>query len=129
MRSTVDASLQLMDDLEAQIQSINKQLRALSLEHRYMPLLGSAYTAGLAEPDELVASVGRTRRVLLLDGSGSRKRSSRGHTPLPSEEQRPPCRSPVQTRRLERASETGPKPMGRHTGRPALRPTARSADA
>src|SRR5438309_1427609 len=38
-RATVDASLVLMDDLGAQIQAINKQLRALSPEHRYMPLL------------------------------------------------------------------------------------------
>ena len=28
-----------MDDLDEQIQAINKQLRALSSEHRYMPLL------------------------------------------------------------------------------------------
>src|SRR5512132_2663259 len=38
-RQTVDASLTLMDYLEAQIQAINKQLRALGPEHRYMPLL------------------------------------------------------------------------------------------
>ena len=36
-RATVDASLALMDDLDEQIQAINKQLRALSPEHRYMP--------------------------------------------------------------------------------------------
>jgi hypothetical protein len=38
-RATVDASLQLMDDVDEQIQAINKQLRQLSPEHRYMPLL------------------------------------------------------------------------------------------
>ena len=38
-RATVDASLLLMDDLEAQIETINKQLRAVGPEHRYMPLL------------------------------------------------------------------------------------------
>jgi hypothetical protein len=38
-RATVDASLELIDDIDAQIQAINKQLRTLAPEHRYMPLL------------------------------------------------------------------------------------------
>jgi transposase len=38
-RSTVDASIALIDDLERQIDQINRQLRAGSADHPYVPLL------------------------------------------------------------------------------------------
>ena len=38
-RGTVDASLRLIDDLDRQIDTINKQLRASGADHPYVPLL------------------------------------------------------------------------------------------
>ena len=38
-RQTVDASLQLIDDLERQIDQINRDLKASGAEHPYVPLL------------------------------------------------------------------------------------------
>jgi transposase len=86
-RATVDASLQLMDDLDEQIQAINNQLRALSPEHRYMPLLLTvpgigfvlAYTIAaeigditrFSEPKKLVGYTGLCPRV---NQSGNRDR-------------------------------------------------------
>jgi transposase len=61
-RATVDASLALMDDLEAQIQSINKQLRALSPEHRYMPLLMTVPGIGFVLGYTIAAEIGDITR-------------------------------------------------------------------
>ena len=41
-RSHVDASLQLIDDLEARIGQIAKELRRSGADHRYIPILMSA---------------------------------------------------------------------------------------
>ena len=38
-RGTVDASLELIEDLERQIDQINRELRATGADHRYVPLL------------------------------------------------------------------------------------------
>jgi transposase len=57
-RATVDASLRLMDDLEAQIQTINKQLRALGPDHRYMPLLMTVPGIGWVLSYTIAAEIG-----------------------------------------------------------------------
>ena len=61
-RQTVDASLALMDDLEAQIQAINKQLRALGPEHRYMPLLMTVPGIGWVLSYTIAAEIGDINR-------------------------------------------------------------------
>jgi transposase len=61
-RATVDASLALMDDLDEQIQSINKQLRALSPEHRYMPLLMTVPGIGFVLSYTIAAEIGDITR-------------------------------------------------------------------
>jgi transposase len=61
-RATVDASLRLMDDLEAQIQTINKQLRALGPDHRYMPLLMTVPRIGWALSYTIAAEIGDIAR-------------------------------------------------------------------
>ena len=61
-RATVDASLTLMDDLDEQIQSINKQLRALSPEHRYMPLLMTVPGIGFVLSYTIAAEIGDITR-------------------------------------------------------------------
>jgi hypothetical protein len=57
-RATVDASLLLMDDLEAQIETINKQLRAVGPEHRYMPLLMAVPGIGFVLSYTIAAEIG-----------------------------------------------------------------------
>jgi transposase len=61
-RATVDAGLQLMDDLDEQIQAINKQLRALSPEHRYMPLLMMVPGIGFVLSYTIAAEIGDIAR-------------------------------------------------------------------
>jgi transposase len=61
-RATVDASLALMDDRDEQIQSINKQLRALSPEHRYMPLLMTVPGIGFVLSYTIAAEIGDITR-------------------------------------------------------------------
>ena len=61
-RATLDASLQLMDDLDEQIQLINKQLRALSPEHRYMPLLMTVPGIGFVLSYTIAAEIGDITR-------------------------------------------------------------------
>src|SRR5512133_3610919 len=57
-RSTVDASLDLMDELEAQIDTINRQLRLLGPEHRYMPLLMTVPGIGFVLSYTIAAEIG-----------------------------------------------------------------------
>jgi transposase len=45
-RSTVDASLELIDDLESQIAALNLQLRDLRPDHPYIPTLMTAPEIG-----------------------------------------------------------------------------------
>ena len=61
-RATVDTSLVLMDDLEAQIGQINKQLRQLSPEHRYMPLLMTTPGIGFVLAYTIAAEIGDITR-------------------------------------------------------------------
>ena len=61
-RQTVDASLALIDDLEAQIQAINQQLRALGPEHRYMPLLMTVPGIGWVLSYTIAAEIGDINR-------------------------------------------------------------------
>ena len=51
-----------MDDLEAQIGQINKQLRALSPEHRYMPLLMTVPGIGFVLAYTIAAKIGDITR-------------------------------------------------------------------
>ncbi len=51
-----------MDDLEAQIGQINKQLRALSPEHRYMPLLMTTPGIGFVLAYTIAAEIGDITR-------------------------------------------------------------------
>ena len=62
-RSTVDASLDLMDDLEAQIDTINRQLRSLGSEHRYMPLLMTVPGIGFVLSYTIAAEPARCARA------------------------------------------------------------------
>jgi transposase len=61
-RSTVDASLELIGDLEAQIETINKQLRSLGPEHRYMPLLMTVPRIGFVLSYTIAAELGDIAR-------------------------------------------------------------------
>jgi transposase len=61
-RSTVDASLDLMDDLEAQIDTINRQLRLLGPDHRYMPLLMTVPGIGWVLSYTIAAEIGDINR-------------------------------------------------------------------
>ena len=141
-RQTVDASLALMDDLEAQIRAINKQLRALGPEHRYMPLLMTvpgigwvlSYTIAaeigdinrFASPKKLCGSTGLCPRV---NQSGDRDR--RG----PQTKQGPKCSkrrcTPCATRptRALPAHQAPSRPPARRQGRPDRhRPKAHRSD-
>jgi transposase len=61
-RSTLDASLELIGDLEAQIETINKQLRSLGPEHRYMPLLMTVPGIGFVLSYTIAAEIGDIAR-------------------------------------------------------------------
>jgi len=51
-----------MDDLDAQIRSINKQLRALGPEHRHMPLLMTVSGIGFVLSYTIAAEIGDISR-------------------------------------------------------------------
>ena len=79
-RQTVDASLALIDDLEAQIQAINKQLRALGPEHRYMPLLMTVPGIGWVLSSTIAAEIGDINRF-------ASPKALRLHRPMPARNQ------------------------------------------
>jgi len=61
-RGTIDASLQLIDDLEARIAQINKQLRAGGSEHPYIPLLLTVPGIGWVLAFTIAAEIGDITR-------------------------------------------------------------------
>jgi transposase len=61
-RSTVDASLDLIDDLEAQIDTINRQPRLLGPDHRYMPLSMTVPGIGWVSSYTIAAEIGDINR-------------------------------------------------------------------
>jgi transposase len=61
-RGTIDASLQLIDDLEARIAQINRQLRAGGAEHPYIPLLLTVPGIGWVLAFTIAAEIGDITR-------------------------------------------------------------------
>jgi transposase len=61
-RSTVDASIALIDDLELQIAEINRQLRAGSADHPYVPLLLTVPGIGWVLAFTIAAEIGDIAR-------------------------------------------------------------------
>jgi transposase len=61
-RATVDASLRLIDDLEAQIGEINKELRAGGADHPYIPLLLTVPGIGWVLAFTIAAEIGDITR-------------------------------------------------------------------
>jgi transposase len=61
-RSTVDASIALIDDLERQIAEINHQLRAGSADHPYVPLLLTVPGIGSVLAFTIAAEIGDIAR-------------------------------------------------------------------
>jgi transposase len=57
-RGTVDASLHLIDDLDRQIDTINKQLRASGADHPYVPLLLTVPGIGWVLAFTIAAEIG-----------------------------------------------------------------------
>ena len=64
-RSHVDASLQLIDDLEARISAIVKELRRVGADHRYIPILMSAPGFGWVTSFTVACELGDISRLLL----------------------------------------------------------------
>jgi transposase len=67
-----------MDDLEAQIGQINKQLRALSPEHRYMPLLMTVPGIGFVLAYTIAAKIGDITRFQARTNSSATPACARG---------------------------------------------------
>ena len=61
-RSNVTASLRLIDDLERQIDAVNRRLRASHAEHPYIPLLMSAPGIGWVLAFTIAAEIGEIER-------------------------------------------------------------------
>jgi transposase len=61
-RGTVDASLRLIDDLDRQIVTINKQLRASGADHPYVPLLLTVPGIGWVLAFTIAAEIGDITR-------------------------------------------------------------------
>ena len=61
-RGTLDASLELIDDLERQIEAINAELKAGAAEHPYVPLLMSAPGIGWVLGFTIAAEIGDVSR-------------------------------------------------------------------
>jgi transposase len=61
-RATVDASLALIDDLEAQIAQIAAELKASGVDHRYVPTLMSAPGIGWVLAFTIAAEIGEIER-------------------------------------------------------------------
>jgi transposase len=61
-RGTVDASLRLIDDLDRQIDTINKQLRASGADHPYVPLLLTVPGIGWVLAFTIAAEIGDISR-------------------------------------------------------------------
>ena len=61
-RGTVDASLRLIDDLDRQIDAINKQLRASGADHPYVPLLFTVPGIGWVLAFTIAAEIGDIAR-------------------------------------------------------------------
>ena len=61
-RSHVDASLQLIDDLEARISAIVKELRRVGADHRYIPILMSAPGFGWVTSSTVACELGDISR-------------------------------------------------------------------
>ncbi|MDQ5835066.1 MAG: IS110 family transposase [Actinomycetota bacterium] len=61
-RGTIDASLELIDDLDRQIASITSELKASGADHRYIPLLMSAPGIGWVLGFTIAAEIGEIER-------------------------------------------------------------------
>ncbi len=61
-RGTIDASLELIDDLEAQIDQVNRELRTTGADHPYVPLLMSAPGVGWVLAFTIAAEIGEIDR-------------------------------------------------------------------
>ena len=61
-RGTVEASLSLIDDLDAEIDLVNRQLRLSGAEHRYIALLLTAPGIGSVLAFTIAAEIGDIRR-------------------------------------------------------------------
>ena len=61
-RGSVDASLELLDDLEAQIAQITRELRVGGADHRYLPLLMTAPGIGWVLGFTIAAEIGEIER-------------------------------------------------------------------
>jgi transposase len=61
-RGTVDASLDLIDDLEGQIDEINRQLKAGDADHPYLPLLLTVPGIGSVPAFTIAAEIGDITR-------------------------------------------------------------------
>jgi transposase len=76
-RGTVDASLALIGDLDAQIDAINKELRSSGTDHPYVPLLLSVPGIGWVLAFTIAAEIGDiTRFPSAKTVAGSRTRRS-----------------------------------------------------
>ncbi len=64
-RGTIDASLELIDDLEAQIDQVNRELRATGADHPYVPLLMTAPGIGWVLAFTIAAEIGEIEQVQL----------------------------------------------------------------
>ena len=61
-RATIDASLQLIEDLDGQVRSCERELRALGADHEYVPLLMSAPGIAWVLGYTIAAEVGDIKR-------------------------------------------------------------------
>ncbi len=77
-RGTIDASLELIDDLEAQIAQITAELKASGADHRYIPRLMSAPGIGWVLAFTIAAEIGEIERFCIT------RQARRLHRPVPA---------------------------------------------
>jgi transposase len=94
-RSNVSAALELIDDLEEQIDDVNRRLKEAHSEHPYVPLLMSAPGIGWVLAFTIAAEIGAIERFSLA------AEARRLHRALPA-------RQPVRRERPSRAADQVP---------------------
>ena len=127
-RGNVSASLALIDDLEDQIEDVNRRLRESHAEHPYIPLLLSAPGIGWVLAFTIAAEIGEISRF-------PRPRAHRLHRPLPRVVQSRvrPARAALQARAhlpalgARRSHHAGAPPPGLCRALPAHQAQARKA--
>jgi hypothetical protein len=145
-RRNVDASLELIDDLELQIASLTVELKRQGADHRYIPLLVTAPGLGWINAYTVASEIGNIERFasptkLCATPASAHASFSQARPPRPDLQTRPalPTLGAVRGRpqRLQAPAlprplpthQTAPRPPTRTQGRPNRRlPQAHRSD-